>query len=146
MNNISIFNETKEKLEFDLKALLEFGVKKLCLNNIEFNIILIDNSKIKEINKEYRHIDEVTDVISFALEDYDKTTFNNIRVLGDIYISLEKAKEQSIEYNHPYIREVSFLAIHGLLHLLGYDHINKEEEKIMMKKQEDILNEYGIKR
>ena len=146
MKNIGIFNETKEKIDIDLNSLLEFAIDKLGIDDVEFNVILVDNNKIREINREYRKKDTETDVISFALEDYDKVIYNDIRVLGDIYISLEKAKEQSIEYGHSYIREIAFLSVHGLLHLLGYDHMNKEEEKKMMKKQEDILNEYGIKR
>ncbi len=146
MNNINIFYEIKDKINFDLNNLLEFALNKLQLKNIEFNIIFIDNKKIKEINNKYRNIDKETDIISFALEDADKTMFEGKRILGDIYISYERAKEQSIEYNHSLKREISFLSIHGLLHLLGYDHMIKEEEIVMFKLQEDILNEYGIKR
>ncbi len=146
MNNIGIFNETDENIDFDLKSLLEFALKKESLKNIEFNIIFINNDRIKQLNKEYRNIDNITDVISFALEDYDKSTYDNVRVLGDVYISLEQAKKQSIDYDHSYQREISFLSIHGLLHLLGYDHMDEKQEKIMFNKQEDILNEYGIKR
>ena len=70
----------------------------------------------------------------------------DIRLLGDIYISIDKAKEQAIEYGHSLLRELSFLSIHGLLHLLGYDHMKKEDEEVMFKKQEDLLNEFGITR
>ncbi|MDD2625731.1 MAG: rRNA maturation RNase YbeY [Tenericutes bacterium] len=146
MNNINIFYEIKYRIDFDLKDLLEYALKKLNIDNVEFNVIFIDNNKIKEINKEYRNIDKETDVISFALEDIDKSMFEGKRLLGDIYISYEKSKEQAIEYNHSLKREISFLSIHGLLHLLGYDHMIKEEEIVMFKLQEDILNEYGIKR
>ncbi|HOO68526.1 MAG TPA: rRNA maturation RNase YbeY, partial [Bacilli bacterium] len=116
------------------------------VNNIEIGIIFVDNKKIKELNKEYRNIDRETDVITFRLEDYEKVSYNNINVLGDIYISLDKAKSQSEEYGHSYLRELSFLVIHGFLHLLGYDHMNKEDEEKMFKLQEEILDGYGIKR
>ena len=139
MNNINIFYEIKYRIDFDLKDLLEYALKKLNIDNVEFNVIFIDNNKIKEINKEYRNIDKETDVISFALEDIDKSMFEGKRLLGDIYISYEKSKEQAIEYNHSLKREISFLSIHGLLHLLGYDHMIKEEEIVMFKLQEDIL-------
>ena len=87
-----------------------------------------------------------TDVISFALED-DKT-FNrtDIRILGDIYISIDKVKSQALEYGHSFKRELYFLCIHGLLHLLGYDHMTKEDEKIMFERQERVLDGFGIKR
>ena len=149
MNTFNIFNETDENLDLymdKLYGLLEFALKREKLENVEFNVIFVDINKIHEINREYRGIDRPTDVISFALED-DLDIELDHRLLGDIYICLERAHEQAIEYNHSYLRELSFLMIHGLLHLLGYDHVNsKEEEKIMFSKQEDILNEYGIRR
>lgn len=149
MNTFNIFNETEENLDLymdKLYGLLEFALKREKLENVEFNVIFVDINKIHEINREYRGIDRPTDVISFALEDNLDIELDH-RLLGDIYICLERAHEQAIEYNHSYLRELSFLMIHGLLHLLGYDHVNsKEEEKIMFGKQEDILNEYGIRR
>lgn len=148
MNTYNIFNETNEDLELymdKLYGLLEFALKREKLENVEFNIIFVDINKIHEINKTYRGIDRPTDVISFALEDNMDIKLDH-RLLGDIYICLERAHEQAIEYNHSYLRELSFLMIHGLLHLLGYDHMEPEEEKIMFSKQEDILNEYGIRR
>ena len=103
-----------------------------------------DNEEIKKINKEYRNIDNVTDVISFALEDVEfKTPF---RILGDIYISYEKVKEQALKYEHSEKRELYFLSTHGLLHLLGYDHMNEKEEKIMFDLQKELLDKYDIKR
>lgn len=148
MNTYEIFNETNFDLELDmdkLYKLLEFTLKREKLENVEFNVIFVDSETIQDINKNYRNIDRVTDVISFALED-NKTIELDHRLLGDIYICYERSKEQAIEYNHSLMREVSFLMIHGLLHLLGYDHMEEDEEKIMFKKQEDILNEFGIKR
>lgn len=147
MNQFEIFNETKEKIDIEeVKKFLNFALKHENLGNVIFNIIFVDNQKIKEINKEYRNIDRETDVISFALEDNKDIEFNFGRLLGDIYISIDKVKSQAKEYGHSEKREMLFLTIHGLLHLLGYDHMNKEEEKIMFEKQELILNEYGVTR
>ena len=101
---------------------------------------------MQEINKEYRGIDRPTDVISFALEDSEGVELENYRILGDIYISIDKVKEQAKEYGHSEKRELAFLTVHGFLHLLGYDHMEKEEEKIMFGKQEEILNGFGITR
>ena len=100
----------------------------------------------EEINKNYRGKDSVTDVISFALEDDKSFIKTDIRILGDIYICYQRALSQSKEYGHSILRELSFLSIHGLLHLLGYDHMNEEDEKIMFDLQERILDKYGIKR
>lgn len=125
---------------------IDYLVLKENLDNAIFNIIFINNNKIQEINKQYRHIDAPTDVISFALEDTEDGYKSEFRVLGDIYISLDKAKEQAQYYNHSLKREICFLAVHGLLHLLGYDHQTKEEEQIMFQKQEDYLNDFGIER
>ena len=142
-----IINETEEIKEVaKLNELLNFVVTKEKLENCLFNVILVDNDYIHKLNKEYRKIDKITDVISFALEDNQDEIELDFRVLGDIYISVNKAKEQAKEYGHSFLRELSFLTIHGLLHLLGYDHMTKEEEEIMFKKQDELLNEFGITR
>lgn len=146
---IEVFNETEEELEKNLKELkdlLENVAKDEGLDNILFNVIIVDNSKIRELNRDYRNIDRETDVISFALEDDKTFNLDEVRVLGDIYISIEKARSQALEYGHSFKRELSFLAIHGFLHLLGYDHMKKEEEEIMFKKQEEVLSRYEITR
>lgn len=146
--NIEVINLLDKKIELldELKEFLEAVCHDEKLDNVMFNVIIVDNKKIHEINKEYRGIDRETDVISFALED-DKT-FNrtDIRILGDIYISIDKVESQSIEYGHSFKRELFFLALHGLLHLLGYDHMKKEDEIIMFGKQEEVLKKYGIER
>lgn len=143
-----INNYDKEIKELDiLQGYIGFVVKEEHLENCLFNIILIDNKEIKEINCKYRNIDRETDVITFALEDNeDNVKGMEFRVLGDIYISIDKTCEQAKLYGHSVKRELCFLATHGILHLLGYDHMNEEEEKIMFKRQEELLNAYEIQR
>lgn len=143
-----INNYDKEIKELDiLQGYIDFVVKEEHLKNCLFNIILIDNKEIKEINCKYRNIDRETDVITFALEDNeDNVKGMEFRVLGDIYISIDKTYEQAELYGHSVKRELCFLATHGILHLLGYDHMNEEEEKIMFKRQEELLNAYEIQR
>lgn len=148
MNYIDISNQTKEDLEEYISILNElfvFATKKENLDNVSFSIVFVDNKLIHEINKTYRNIDRPTDVISFALED-NMDIKTEIRLLGDIYISIDKAKEQSLEYGHSLKREICFLAVHGFYHLLGYDHMTKEDEEIMFKKQDEILEEFKISR
>lgn len=148
MNKINIFNETGiEVSELEIiEKLLDYAIEYEELDNLEFNVIIVDNKKIHELNKEFRGIDRPTDVITFALEDNEDFPVMETRILGDIYISLDKAKGQAIEYGHSFLRELSFLSIHGFLHLLGYDHMVEEEEKVMFGKQEEILNGFGIER
>ena len=148
MNNFEIINETSENIEEinTMKGILEFALNYLKINNSIFNVIIVSLDKIHELNKTYRNIDRPTDVISFALEDDNTFVKTDYRVLGDIYICLEKAREQAIEYGHSFKREICFLSIHGLLHLLGYDHMTVEDEKVMFNLQDKILNEYGITR
>ena len=111
-----------------------------------FTIIFVTKEEIHELNKQYRGVDRVTDVISFALEDVNDVSLTDVRVLGDIYICIDRMKEQAIEYNHSETRELSFLTVHGLLHLLGYDHQTKEEEEIMFNLQRKILSDLNINR
>ncbi len=148
MNKIEIFNETNEDInEEDLIAVLELGCKEESLVNVSFNIIIVDNEYIHKINRDYRNIDRETDVITFALEDEDSVVLpGDERVLGDIYISIDKVKSQAKEYGHSERRELLFLAIHGFYHLLGYDHMTEEDEKIMFTKQEKVLGDYGVTR
>ena len=145
---IGLFNETEHNLEKEIsliKKVLLHGLNKLKIDDVFFNVIIVDNEYIKRLNRDYRHIDRETDVITFAL--FDDETFNpEEKILGDVYISIDKAISQSEEYGHSLEREISFLAVHGLLHLLGYDHMEKEEEEVMFKLQEEILDEMGIKK
>ena len=116
------------------------------VKNAYFGIIFVDLKEIQRINKEYRGIDSVTDVISFALEDTSDNMQLDMRILGDIYVCIPKMIEQANTYGHSIKRELSFLVVHGLLHLLGYDHMNELDEEIMFGLQELILNEAGITR
>lgn len=149
MNELEIFNQTEEEID-ELKVVkdvLNYAIQKEKLENVTFNVIIVDNQYIHELNKNYRNIDRETDVITFALEDEkDIAEPNGVRMLGDIYISIDKAKTQAEEYGHSLLRELSFLAIHGFYHLLGYDHMTQEEEKIMFSKQEEVLHECNIER
>ena len=144
-----IFNETDREID-ELKVLndyIKYVVKKLLLAKCEFNIIIVDNKKIHAINKEYRNVDRETDVISFAMEDNMDVHYDDFRLLGDIYISIDKVNSQAMEYGHSRLREICFLATHGILHLLGYDHVNsKEEEQIMFNLQDEILSSLNIER
>lgn len=141
-----LFNETKEKIDEikEIKNVLNLAIQKEQLKNVEFNVILVNNDYIHELNRTYRQIDRPTDVITFALEDTTDIEFEDYRLLGDIYISIDKAKEQAINYGHSLKRELCFLAVHGFLHLLGYDHMHVSDEKVMFALQEVILNEAGI--
>lgn len=143
-----IINNTDDIIEnFNvINDYIEFLVKKRQIENALFNIIFVTSDEIHKINKEYRNVDRVTDVISFALEDAPDVEFLLYRMLGDIYICLDKVYEQAELYNHSILRETCFLITHGLLHLLGYDHMEENDEKIMFSLQEELLNEYGIKR
>lgn len=143
-----IFNNTDKEIK-EIKLLneyMKFAIKKLDIEKGIFNIIFVSNEEIHNINKKYRNTDRVTDVISFALEDNPDIVYEDFRLLGDIYIAIDVAYDQAIEYNHSREREVCFLATHGLLHLLGYDHMTPLEEKEMFGKQDELLDEYGIKR
>lgn len=143
-----VINDThNEVLELDkLREYITYVVGKLKLEKCEFNIIIVDNKRIHEINKEYRGIDRETDVISFALEDNMDIQYTDFRLLGDIYISIDKCYMQASEYGHSREREICFLATHGILHLLGYDHMEPDDEKEMFELQNKLLDGYNIKR
>ena len=127
-----------------------------CDFDAHISLTLTDNEKIREINNEHRSIDAPTDVLSFPMLEFDDegqiidNEFeydDDLIMLGDIVISLEKAREQSIEFGHSFTREVAFLVAHSMLHLLGYDHVDdKEGEEIMCQKQEKVLTSLGITR
>lgn len=146
-------NYVDEKFRDLIINLLELAAKieKVDIDNTELSITFVDKDEIQDINREYRGINKPTDVISFALNDEVEGELkiiggNQIDYLGDIIICVDIAKEQALEYNHSFERELGFLAVHGFLHLLGYDHMTDEDEKEMFGKQDTILNEYGLLR
>lgn len=141
------------KTYFDLlNRILQFAAQKENVSKeTEVSIIIVDNETIQKINRDYRGKDAVTDVISFAMQERHEDEIDIIGmdlpiILGDIVISIERAKEQARTYEHSFARELCFLAVHGFLHLLGYDHMNDEDERIMNERQEDILGEFGLER
>ena len=141
MNDYSITNEYGYDNDYSaLESAIERTLKHENVQNANFSIVFVGNEKIQELNRDYRGIDRITDVISFAFEDNAKVVYNNVRFLGEIYICIPRMIEQASEYGHSEMRELSFLGVHGLLHLLGYDHQTKEEEEEMFNLQEEILS------
>jgi probable rRNA maturation factor len=132
-NNQKILKINKIKIRNFIKKVL---IKLSLSNNVEVSITFVDNQEIKNLNKQYRNIDKETDVLSFPFQNNLKLP---IKILGDVVISTEKAILQAEEYGHSIDREIYFLIVHGILHLLGYDHKTKEDEKIMFSLQKEIL-------
>lgn len=142
MIDYSITNEYGYKNDYSyLDDVIKRVMKHENVINANFSIVFVSNEKIQEINKNYRNKDSITDVISFAFEDNEYIINDEMRSLGEIYICIPRMIEQAKEYGHSEVRELSFLTVHGLLHLLGYDHMTKSEEKVMFKIQEEVLNE-----
>jgi probable rRNA maturation factor len=142
---------TQEEID-EIEKLLNYTAEKENVQDgSELSVTFVSNERIQEINREYREKDRPTDVISFALEEMGEGELEIVggdipRVLGDIIISIPKAREQAVDYNHSFMRELGFLAVHGLLHLLGYDHMNEQDEKRMFDRQKEILDGYGLGR
>jgi probable rRNA maturation factor len=146
-----------------IEDIAEYALKEEGLNiPWELSITLVDNEAIRHINNEFRHIDKVTDVLSFPMLSYpeglvfsefyagkrfgDEDLDDDQLVLGDIVLSLEKAKEQAEEYSHSFLREACYLTVHSILHLLGYDHMNQADKKRMRSKEEEILRNFDMTR
>ncbi|WP_026558707.1 rRNA maturation RNase YbeY [Bacillus sp. J37] len=153
--SIDSHDETNELTEEQIKTveeLLQFAADVEDVSEgAELSVTFVTNERIQEVNREYRDKDQPTDVISFALEEMSEGELEIVgvdqpRVLGDIIISIPRAREQAEDYGHSFMRELGFLSVHGLLHLLGYDHMTDSEEKVMFTKQKEILNNYGLKR
>lgn len=160
--DIALYDETKrvKQQQFDLiKKLILATAKELGLDqNFEVSITIVDNDRIQEINRDYRSVDRPTDVISFAIEDndeefewlfdeeFDEEVNDLPRLLGDIFISIDKTEEQAADYGHSFDRELGFLTVHGFLHLNGFDHQTAEEEQEMFSLQEKILEENDLER
>ena len=156
---INIEYETEKKLDLDYETIIRQVVKKAmdyekCPYEAEVNVTLTDNAAIHEINREYREIDRATDVLSFPMidfrkpegfelveehpEDYFDSDTGELN-LGDIVVSMDKVYEQAEEFGHSFGRELYYLAVHGMLHLFGYDHMNDEDKAEMREKEEEIL-------
>ena len=142
----------------ELTPEIEKAIKDVCVAvmeeeeydfDAEISVTLVDNDTIRSINKEQRDIDRATDVLSFPMLEFDEEydMDGELVMLGDIVISMERAREQANEFGHSFLREVAFLTAHSMLHLLGYDHVDdKEGEEIMCEKQERVLTSLGITR
>lgn len=162
MAELIIENEqNKEAVTDDITSAIQAVCDKVmeleeCDFDAEISVTFVDNEAIRAINKEYRGIDSATDVLSFPMLEFDEDgaaldadldSDGDLVMLGDIVISLERAREQSIEFGHSFLREVAFLTAHSMLHLLGYDHVDDEEgERIMREKQNAVLGALGITR
>lgn len=154
--HIDIIDETNELTEQHRQLIENVLLKAFEMENFdkesEVCVSVVHNDRIHELNRDYRNQDRPTDVLSFALTEQGDGEIEIIgdeslpNVLGDIVISIDKAKEQAEAYGHSFERELAFLTVHGFLHLLGYDHMTEEDEKIMFQKQEEILNAYGLQR
>lgn len=156
-NKIKVTDKLKNKIVDVIKCALKNEMVSI---PCEISVIFIDNEQIKMINRRNRKIDKVTDVLSFPMLEYPKGKVfkdvylknefhqsdmdNENLVLGDIAISLERAKEQSEEFEHSFLREVCYLTVHSVLHLLGYDHMKEDEKSIMRNREEEILKNFHL--
>ena len=150
------YNGLEENLEYEnlINRVVNECFKNEGLDKLKLyiSITLTIPDVIKEINKEYRNIDKPTDVLSFPMFQWDeiqeliKKNYEVEDVLGDIIISIPRVKEQAIEYNHSFERELAYMVVHGFYHLMGYDHMEETEKKEMRKKEDEVLNKLGITR
>lgn len=147
MINYQFINQSSESSWFNYRRYVQAICERTRLvlrldKDYTFSIILLDEKDIHVINRDYRQIDRPTDVISFASNDEDVLVVGGEELeLGDIFINIRAIRSQAEDYGHSLKREFSFLVTHGLLHLLGYDHMDKKEEEVMFKLQEEILSE-----
>lgn len=159
-------NEIHAEYPFDIEKTVESAVRaalkyERCNYDTEINVLITDAEKMKEYNSCYRGIDATTDVLSFPAVDYmhpadfsiaeeDKNSYFNPEtdelILGDIILCHDRILSQAKDYGHSVLREFTFLIVHSMLHLLGYDHMNEEDEKLMFLHQDQIMNELGISR
>ena len=147
--------DEKEEYENVIEKVLSqcFKEEKLEDSKLCVTVTLTTPKTIQEINKQYRNIDRATDVLSFPMFEKDEldkkiqeNDFENEDILGDIVVSVEKVNEQAIEYGHSFERELSYMIVHGFYHLMGYDHIEEDDKKIMREKEENILDKLSISR
>ncbi|HFH9837046.1 TPA: rRNA maturation RNase YbeY [Streptococcus suis] len=162
---IEMIDETGQvsaQMQEQITNLLQFAAEKIGKQNKEMAVTFVDNKRVHEVNLEYRGIDRPTDVVSLEYKPELEIVFDEEDLLddpdlaemmedfdayiGELYISIDKAREQATEYGHSYDRELGFLAVHGFLHINGYDHYTSEEEAEMFGLQEEILTAYGLTR
>lgn len=137
---LNVFINESVEVKFNYQHVIE-TLEKTISENVSASLILVDINEIQEINRDYRQKDAPTDVISFEEEDDEDETY-----IGDIFICVEKVHEQAEAYGHSLEREFAFLIVHGVLHLMGYDHIEKDDEVVMFAKQDEILNKTEFRR
>ena len=133
----------------NVKAAAEMVGKLYGVENGEVSVTLTNNAYIHKLNKQYRQIDRPPDVLSFALTESEEPAVDgglDVNVLGDLIISVERAEEQAADYGHSVRREMAFLTVHGMLHLLGYDHMEEEERAEMEAEQRFVMEKLGIPR
>ena len=145
--NYSDMKYYSEELEALIHRVLEKGAElQKVPEDAEISVLICDGETIHELNRDYRHVDAPTDVLSFALNEGEDDIPEEEKVLGDIVINLDRAVDQAKEFGHSKEREMAYLSVHGFLHILGYDHYDPEEKKAMRKAEEDILGACGITR
>ena len=158
MNKVKVIISDEQK-EIDVSRGIRLLIRRCCTavlqeehfgDEAEVSVCFVDNQRIHELNKAYRNVDRETDVLSFPLGEngvYDTNMNTGAKLLGDIVISVPKAMEQAKAYNHSLQREIGFLTVHSMLHLLGYDHENGGIEQVHMReKEEEVLTKIGLKR
>ena len=140
--------EVEKNIESELNHAAEVVGKIYGVENSEVSVILTDDQNIHELNKKYRGIDRPTDVLSFAFRESEEPEILNDEneILGEIIISVERAKIQAEEFGHGFLREIVFLEVHGFLHLLGYDHMEEIDRIEMENEQKFVMEKLGIKR
>ena len=148
---ITYENKATEKKEYEniIESVCKEGAHIYGLDeDAELSVVLCDNAYIHELNKTYRNIDRPTDVLSFALNEGEEEGYDgpDTKLLGDIVISLDKTREQADEYGHSFERELAYLTVHGMLHILGYDHMTDEDKTEMRKEEEFVLHRLGFVR
>lgn len=148
LSMIEVYTECENadvKIEDIIKKASQFALEYMKKDG-NISVIIVDNAEIHRLNLEHRNVDSPTDVLSFPANEGESIAAIPDGFLGDIVISFERAKEQACEYGHSIEREAAFLAVHGTLHLLGYDHMNEDDEKEMFALQKEILEGMGVRR
>lgn len=145
--NYSNMGDYSEELEALIRKVLAKGAElQQVREDAEISVLICDGPVIHELNRTYRGVDAETDVLSFALNEGEDDVPEEEMELGDIVINLDRAEEQAAEYGHSREREVAYLAVHGFLHILGYDHYDPEEKKAMRAAEEAVLSACGLER